>query len=297
MPDNGSEDEECRSSVSRRRFVAATGASGVAVGLAGCADLVGGGDEGGGAPGTEGTGATTGTADGGDGEAKTVTFGFDPVAIQENGEAIWEALHENGLPENIEVQFEPGDQDSGQRRSNYNRLLSAGEQQPDMFLMDNGWVNIFIQRGQIQNLTELLSEETVSTINDEYFDGFTATARDPQSDELYGVPIFPDFPTMQYRRDLVEEAGYSPGENNWATEPMTWEEWSHITADTLDNASDVQYGFTTQWDIYEGRRAVRSTKSRPRGAARTSAGATTSSGRSVSAPSRSPRNRSCGRST
>ncbi len=244
MTDNGAPGGERREGVSRRRFVAATGASGVAVGLAGCADLIGGG-------GGDGGGTTTGT-NGGSGGETTVTFGFDPVAVQENGEAIREALHANGLSDDVTVEFVPGDQDSGQRRSNYTRLLSAGEGDPDMMLMDNGWVNVFIQRGQIQNLTELLPEEAITTINEEYFEGFTSTARDPESDALYGVPIFPDFPTMQYRRDLVESAGYSPEENDWATEPMTWEEWSHVTADTLDNADDVDFGFTTQWDIYEG---------------------------------------------
>jgi len=120
-----------------------------------------------------------------------------------------------------------------------------------MFLMDNGWANIFIQRGQIQNLSEMLPEELLTDVDENYFSAFTDTATDPSSGNLYGVPMFPDFPTMQYRKDLVEEAGYSPESNNWATEPKTWEEWSNIAADTLDN-SGVDYGFTTQWDIYEG---------------------------------------------
>ena len=250
MAANGAaeDDVDGRTSVSRRRFVVATGAGGVSVSLAGCADLIGGG---GGGTEPDGTTGGTTTGSGRSGDATTVQWGFDPVAVQENGDAIKQALRDNGLPERVEVQFVPGDQDTGQRQSNYNRLLSAGEADPDMFLMDNGWVNVFIQRGQIQNLTELLSEDVVSTVNDEYFEGITSTARDPESDNLYGVPVFPDFPTMQYRRDLVEQAGYSPMENNWATEPMTWEKWSNVTADVTDNA-DVDFGFTTQWDIYEG---------------------------------------------
>ena len=29
---------------------------------------------------------------------------------------------------------------------------------------------------------------------------------------------------MIYRKDLVEEAGYDPEGENWATEPMSWQE-------------------------------------------------------------------------
>jgi ABC-type glycerol-3-phosphate transport system substrate-binding protein len=234
MSDNSTQRNDRSSGVSRRRFVQGAGTTGVAVGLAGCADLVGGGGGGGG--GESGT---------------TVQWGFDPVAVQNNGPAIRQALHDNGLSEDITIEFVPRDQDTGAARSNYNRLLNAGETDPDMFLMDNGWTNIFIQRGQLQNLTQALPDELLSDVSENYFSAFTDTARDPSSGDLYGVPVFPDFPTMQYRKDLVEEAGYNPESNNWATEPMTWERWSNIAADVYDNA-DVDFGFTTQWDIYEG---------------------------------------------
>jgi len=233
MPNNGSYDGNRVTGVSRRRFIQGAGTTGVAMGLAGCADFVGGGGGGGGDEGT------------------TVKWGFDPVAVQNNGEAIRQSLHDNGLSDDITVEFVPRDQDTGAARSNYNRLLNAGETDPDMFLMDNGWTNIFIQRGQLQNLSEVLPEELLSDVSENYFSAFTDTARDPSSGSLYGVPLFPDFPTMQYRKDLVEEAGYNPDSENWATEPMTWEEWSNIAADVHDN-SDTDYGFTTQWDIYEG---------------------------------------------
>ncbi len=91
----------------------------------------------------------------------------------------------------------------------------------------------------------------LTTIDEEYFDGFTDTAVDPSSGDLFGVPLYPDYPVMLYRKDLVEEAGYDPEGENWATEPMTWQEWSNIAEDVHAN-SDVDYGFTTQWDIYEG---------------------------------------------
>lgn len=233
------------SKVSRRRFIVGASASGLATGLAGCSTLLGGGDS----TGNSTNGTQTGNADGG---TTTVTWGFDATVAQDHANQIRDALHnEGGLSADINVQFEQGQPDTGKRRASYNRLLSAGETSPDMFLMDNGWVNIFTQRGQLQNLTELLTDKQLTTIDEEYFSAFTDTAIDPSSGDLYGVPLYPDYPTMLYRKDLVEAAGYNPEGNNWATEPLTWKEWSNIAADTYDNA-DVDYGFTTQWDIYPG---------------------------------------------
>ncbi|MBX0296157.1 extracellular solute-binding protein [Haloarcula nitratireducens] len=239
-----SETERKRSGISRRRFVAGAGASGIAAGLAGCASVFNGGGSDGNAGGTQ-----TGEAGG---EATTVTWGFDATVVQDHADEVRDALHEEGgLSDTIQIEFAQGQPDSGKRRANYNRLLSSQETEPDVFLMDNGWVNVFVQRGQLANLSDLLTDDMLSTIDEEYFSGFTETAVDPSSGDLFGVPLYPDYPTMLYRKDLVEKAGYSPESENWATEPMTWKRWSNVAADTLDSA-DVEYGFSTQWDIYEG---------------------------------------------
>ncbi|WP_276271813.1 extracellular solute-binding protein [Haloarcula litorea] len=254
MADNSKHDGDSSSSVSRRRFVTAAGAAGVTTGLAGCANFVGGGSDGGDGGDGGGDGGDGGsTGDGGSGGTTTVKWSFDPNAAQNAGEEIKAAFHnEGGLSDDIEIELIQRGTGTGSVRANYNRLLSAGETDPDMFLMDNGWTNIFIQRGQIENLSQnMLTDEQVSTISDEFFTGFTDTARDPSSGDLYGVPFFPDFPVMNYRKDLAEEAGYDPEGENWATEPMRWDEWSQVVADIKDQ-SDVEYGFTTQWDIYVG---------------------------------------------
>ncbi|MFC7131409.1 extracellular solute-binding protein [Haloferax chudinovii] len=227
-------------SVSRRRFITAAGATGATAGLSGCASMFGNGSD---------TGAQVGESESG---GTTVVWGFDATVAQDHADQLRTALHEKGgLSDDIRVEFQPGQPDSGKRRSTYNRLLSSQETTPDMFMMDNGWVNIFIQRGQLANLSEVLPESALSTIENEYFGGFTETAIDPASGDLFGVPLYPDYPTMLYRKDLVEEAGYNPTEENWATEPMTWKRWSNIAAEAQD-VSGVDYGFTTQWDIYVG---------------------------------------------
>ncbi|MCU4740513.1 extracellular solute-binding protein [Halobacteria archaeon AArc-m2/3/4] len=216
------------SRVSRRTFVKAAGASGAAVSLAGCI-----------------------YGDDGDGE-DAVVFGFDPDSADDVGDEIVQLFYDNGLDEDIDVELQPGASDTGERRDNYETLLDTGETEPDIMLMDNGWVNVFIQRGLIANLSEVLEDDEVSRIDDEYFEAFTDTARDPDSDELYGVPLFPDFGTMQYRKDYAREAGYDDDDfEEWATEPMSWEEWSQITAEMVEE-SDANFGLSTQMAIYEG---------------------------------------------
>lgn len=215
------------SNVSRRTVVKALGAAGVTTSLAGC--IYG----------------SQGTADG-------VVWGFDPDASSAIGDEITELLYDAGLDEDIEFDFQAGDEETGARRDNYTNILQAEETQPDLFLMDNGWVNIFIQRGHIANLSEELDDDDLARIDDEYFEGFTETARDPDTGDLYGVPLFPDFATMQYRKDFAREAGYDDDDfEEWATEPMTWEEWATITDDIVES-SDADYGLASQFDVYEG---------------------------------------------
>ncbi|WP_254523846.1 substrate-binding domain-containing protein [Natrinema caseinilyticum] len=214
------------SSVSRRTFVKAAGASGTAVGLAGC---------------IYGSSSSEGA----------VVWGIGPNVVEAVGDEVVDLLTENGA-DGVDIELQPGDEDTGARRDTYTNLLQAGETQPDLLLMDNGWVNVFIQRGHIANLSDELDDSDLSTIQDEYFESFTATARDPGSGDLFGVPIFPDYPTMQYRKDYARAAGYGESDfETWATEPMTWQEWAEITQEIVA-ASDASYGLATQWDTYEG---------------------------------------------
>ncbi|TYT61469.1 extracellular solute-binding protein [Natrialba swarupiae] len=214
------------SSVSRRTFVKAAGASGAAVSLAGCIY----GDE---------------TAD------EAVVVGADPNMIDAVGDEVVELFGDSGA-DGIEIRLQAGDEDTGDRRDTYTNLLQAEETDPDLLLMDNGWVNVFIQRGQIANLSDALGDDDLAQIEDEYFESFTATAREPETNDLFGVPIFPDYPTMQYRKDYAREAGYGEDDfEEWATEPMTWAEWAELTEEIVE-ASDASYGLATQWDIYEG---------------------------------------------
>ncbi|MCU4717222.1 extracellular solute-binding protein [Halapricum hydrolyticum] len=221
---NGSSDSGERSGVSRRRFIEATGAAGVAMTLAGCG--------------------------GGDGGSVVIT------ADQEYKDAedeVIDALYDAGLSEDIDVEIRAGDFESGQRQSEFVSALDAGRSDPDIFMMDSGWTIPFIVRDQLVNLSEEMSQDTLDYVQSDYLDSAVQTASDPETGDLYGLPLFPDYPVMHYRKDLVEDAGYDPEGENWSTEPMTWQRFAEIAADVWDqNEDELDYGFTTQAAEYIG---------------------------------------------
>ncbi|MFW5977608.1 MAG: substrate-binding domain-containing protein [Halohasta sp.] len=211
--------------VSRRRFVQAAGAAGITTSLAGC---TGGGDDGSGA----------------------VVFSAD-TNFEGASEEIIDALREAGLDTDIEVDIVQEDFETDSRRQTYSSGLDAGRSSPDLFLMDSGWTIPFIVREQIANLEEELSSDVLDRVRNEYLPASVDTARHPDNGDLYGVPLFPDYPVMHYRKDLVEDAGYDPDGEDWATTPMSWQEFSEVAADARDEG-DIEHGFTTQGAAYEG---------------------------------------------
>ncbi|WP_227377541.1 extracellular solute-binding protein [Haladaptatus halobius] len=88
-------------------------------------------------------------------------------------------------------------------------------------------------------------------IEADYFETSLSTAKGPNGN-LYAVPLYPDFPTMLYRKDLVEKAGYDPDGENWATNSIRWKQFSRVTRDVLDRNKNIPYGFTFQASQYEG---------------------------------------------
>ncbi|EJN59107.1 extracellular solute-binding protein [Halogranum rubrum] len=252
MVDSDSHENGRRSGVSRRRFVQAAGASGVAVGLAGCISSGGdGGSDGGdGGNGSGDGGAIDTSAPEGD---VTVRWAAD-TRVADNAQAIRDAMSSAGLPDNISVEIVAGSQVTDNRQSQYQQWLSANREEPTLLMMDSGWTIPFIVREQLQNLSQALPSSMTETINNDYFEASVSTAKHPDTGDLYGMPLFPDFPTVQYRKDLMREAGYSDSDfESWATESMTWQDFSTAVSETV-SASDNSdlMGFTFQASVYEG---------------------------------------------
>jgi len=243
--------------VSRRRFIEATGAAGIAVGLAGCSS--GGGNNNtnntttngnGGGSSTSG-GSTTGdtSSSSSNGGTTTVQFAADSIA-GDNQKGINEALHSAGLSKDVKVSVLAGSSVTNNREQKYTQWLSSGRAEPDILMMDSGWTIPFIVRDQLENLSKQLDSGTRKTVENDYFDAAVKTAQSPSSGDLYGVPFFPDFPTMLYRKDLFEQAGHAP-QDSWATKSIHWKEFSKAVADAKSKGG-TQYGYTWQANVYEG---------------------------------------------
>ena len=166
--------------------------------------------------------------------------GPDAVQISMDGEwtafedSVIDSLYEAGLDESIDVDILPGDFETGSRQADFTSALDSGRSTPDIFMMDSGWTIPFIARGQLVNLSDELSSETLNYVQNDYLESAVSTASDPETGDLYGLPLFPDYPLMHYRKDLVEEAGYDPEGENWATEPMSWQEFADMAADVWE---------------------------------------------------------------
>ncbi|UPW00346.1 extracellular solute-binding protein [Halorussus gelatinilyticus] len=246
MVDSSSHESDGRDgSVSRRNFVRAVGASGAAAGLAGC---VGGGD-----PEQTDTSGTIGNVDN-QGQKTTLQWATDP----DFQGATWNKelqpiLYNNGLSKDIEVNVLAGPSVTDNRRAQYQQWLAAGRNKPDLLYMDSGWTIPFIVRNQLLNLSQAgnFGQEYMQQLENEYFEASVSTAKGPNGD-LFAVPMFPDFPTMQYNKKYLQNAGFGQSDfDTWATDSMTWQKFSQVTNQALQN-NDLQYGYTFQANAYEG---------------------------------------------
>ncbi|WP_227353993.1 extracellular solute-binding protein [Haladaptatus salinisoli] len=218
-------DRRRRSGVSRRTFVKAVGASGTAAGLAGC------------------------TSRGQSSNPNVLQWAADDD-VKTNIETIEKALYNAGLDESIEFEVLAGNEQTGARQAQYQRWLSANLSEPDLLLVDSGWAIPFIARRQLLNLSDHMSEQTLKKVNNEYFQGSVITGKS-NSGDLYAIPMFSDFGTIQYRKDLVKKAGFSPDKENWATEGISWKKFSKVT-EKVKKENNFDYGFTFQASVYEG---------------------------------------------
>ncbi|WP_245180789.1 extracellular solute-binding protein [Haloarcula amylovorans] len=219
------------SAISRRQFVATVGASGLTVGLAGCSNTGSGGD-GGGGDGNSGGGTSTENLEY-DGEDVTVEYSTAPL-FGNVADMLKETLYSAGLPESIDVKFSTTVWGADDLQSRYNQILSAGRATPDMMLTNFAYTPYFAPREWLLDLTEVFGEETMTELENNYSQVMVDSMR--WDSGLYGIPQFIDIPTIQYRKDLVKEAGYDPEGENWATEPMQWNRFAKVVADTKEQA-------------------------------------------------------------
>src|SRR5215216_6598824 len=107
----------------------------------------------------------------------------------------------------------------------------------DVILGDTIWAAEFAANDWISDLSGRFSEERSA-----FVDGTIHPAS--VGEGLYGVPRFLDAGMLYYRRDLLEESGYSEP-------PKTWEELKEMAAKVVKDRG-TRYGYVFQGADYEG---------------------------------------------
>lgn len=211
---------------SRRRVIASLGSLSLASGIAGCVSDGGNTDIGG-----------------------TVTIAAGAQVLPK---ADLSALHEAGLSTDVEIKIRTSADRTGERADNIAAILESDQPSPDLLMMDVGWTIPFIIRGSLLNLENHLPTSVLEDVRSNTFDSLVQSASHPETGDLHAMPFFPDYPTMQYRKDLFRKAGYSDTDfDEWATNPPSWERWSSIVA-KVQAASGLEYGYLWQGDNYGG---------------------------------------------
>ena len=100
----------------------------------------------------------------------------------------------------------------------HEKLLTAfaGDVTPDLCQLGNTWIPEFAALDALEPLDARVGASSVIR-PDDYFGGIWDTNR--VSGALYGVPWYVDTRILFYRRDLLEQAGFT-------APPRTWSEWT-----------------------------------------------------------------------
>lgn len=199
--------------MNRREFLRVSGAglAGVALlGSAGC----GGGEPGGG----------------------EIVFSFFPDPSGSVQALIDQFNEEN--EGNVRVTLREMPADSGQHFDQLNTEFQSGEIGIDVIGGDVIWPAQFAANGYIADLSDRFSEEERGEYLPAVIEAMTYEGG------IYGVPWYTDAGMLYYRRDLLEESGFSEP-------PRTWDELKE-QARTVQQDSGTQYGFVFQGADYEG---------------------------------------------
>lgn len=199
--------------IGRREFLKLGGA-----GLAGAALL--------------GTAGCGGGGSGGD----EVVFSFFPDPTGSVQRLIDRFNEENENGTRVRLRVMPAD--SGQHFDQLNAQFQSGETSTDVIGGDVIWPAQFAANGYIADLSDRFPENErgaflPATIEANTYEG-----------KVYGVPWYTDAGMLYYRRDLLEESGFSEP-------PGTWDEMKEM-AEKVRRDSGTRFGYVFQGADYEG---------------------------------------------
>ncbi|MEW6638156.1 MAG: ABC transporter substrate-binding protein [Actinomycetota bacterium] len=136
------------------------------------------------------------------------------------------------------VVYREGNADTGQRFDQLRTQFQAGGEDLDVILGDVIWTAQLAENGWISDLSDRFTERMQA----DFLPGSVEAI--VYEDRPYGVPWFTDTGLLYYRRDLLEEAGFSEG-------PKTWDELKEMALKTTRD-TNTRYGFVFQGANYEG---------------------------------------------
>ncbi|PIP21201.1 MAG: ABC transporter substrate-binding protein [Candidatus Omnitrophica bacterium CG23_combo_of_CG06-09_8_20_14_all_40_11] len=136
----------------------------------------------------------------------------------------------------IDVEMIKGPTSTDTRETMYVTSFLAGEATYDMVLMDIIWLPKFAKQGWIIPLDDWFGEEERKEFLPGDIQGSIFEGR------IYRIPLQTDAGILYYRKDLLEQKGYSS--------PRTWDEFVKISKE-LQSPPSV-WGFVFQGKQYEG---------------------------------------------
>ena len=136
------------------------------------------------------------------------------------------------------VTFRPGNADTGQRFDQLRTQLQAGGENLDVILGDVIWTAQLAENGWISDLSNRFTED----MRGDYLPGSVEAIT--YEGKTYGMPWFTDTGLLYYRKDLLEESGFSGP-------PKTWDELKQMTEKVMQD-SEIKFGYVFQGANYEG---------------------------------------------
>lgn len=164
-----------------------------------------------------------------------VTVNFDyPV----DSEEYQQLVRESGVPDHVTLNW-AGQPPWDEAKSRFETVFETQQEEPEVLSLAYEWIIEWKHREYLADLREHLSEDALARIDNHFFESFVESST--HEGALYGVPFFPDFSMVCYRKDLLVDAGYGEEAKEWLTSPPTYEEFTAIVHETM-NETDVEYG-------------------------------------------------------
>ena len=138
----------------------------------------------------------------------TLMIGGAPAELDYWEEITREFTEETGVP--VDIMRQPTDTD--QRRQSLLVPLKAGEDDPDVFLMDIIWIGQFAASGWLEPLDAYITRDAFDL---SYFFGGIIEFADRFEGETVALPVYIDAGLLYYRTDLLEKHGFKAPPETW----------------------------------------------------------------------------------